>query len=33
VAQLLREFIDLAEFVRLGGRNQEWLMLTAAACG
>jgi hypothetical protein len=32
VAQLLREFIDLAEIIRLGGRNQEWLMLTAAAC-
>lgn len=33
VAQLLRESIDLQEMIRSRGRNQELLLLSAAACG
>ncbi|KAJ5498476.1 hypothetical protein N7453_007527 [Penicillium expansum] len=33
VAQLLRESIDLEEMIRSRGRNQELLLLAAAACG
>lgn len=33
VAQLLRESIDLEEMIGSRGRNQELLLLTAAACG
>lgn len=33
VAQLLRESIDLEEMIRSRGRNQDLLLLAAAACG